>query len=687
MTCKDAAKEYLHSYGDAIPEEVKLQKTPSIISTFSCKSIRIGSYKCNLDSYKGNAIRFDSNGMMVKIPPIDADYLVKVKISRKSVKKLSVHFSATSPLLFVHLTQQGCDNIRRHVESLIKETDVEKIKPYFEVNSNDESIKYITVCPKEIQSEAKDLFLLHYFDIFDELDKKMAYNLLLKTSPKTFLFTTKFPPDFGSSSLLTNTTKYCQYPPNGSNCISITSQDYCCLEEKAFLNDTIIDFYLKWLQNFKMKTLDRERTHIFSTFFYKRLTMIQRKIQNKTCNKQLNTPKKRHERVKRWTKSVNIFEKDFVIIPINQHSHWFVAVICFPGCEPRCYNSVTERQVQEHMTKKTVENKHSIGVGEGDNSAIGANLLDDRMSDYDEASVASGDEIFYSPLHGCSLDTQEVSETVNYPNSTFNEVDVGQNNTMKTKCENTDLHVISTSRDTCSYSPSSPSEIDENDTCDPINEDEDVHEQFGLAESEPSSSPKYSSSDCEDMHETSRLNTPTTNQNKDVKLPCIIIFDSLQTRSRARVVGTIREYLELEFQSKMEGKIRKFNVQTLPTNCPMVPQQDNSSDCGVYLLQYIESFFSNRFKNFSINNMDIIEGSERWLLPVSVKHKRAFIAKLIRQLTVQQNLTKEYAFPKLIFNEYKVDFLDIDSVLPIPAPELGPRGSAGDNILKYQSRI
>ena len=640
-----------------------------------------------MDSYKGNAIRFDSNGMMVKIPPIDADYLVKIKISRKSVKKLSVHFSATSPLLFVHLTQQGCDNIRRHVESLIKETDVEKIKPYFEVNSNDESIKYITVCPREIQSEAKDLFLKHYFDIFDELDKKTAYNCLLKASPKTFFFTAKFPPDFGSSSLLTNTTKYCQYPPNGSNCISITSQDYCCLEEKAFLNDTIIDFYLKWLQNFKMKTLDRERTHIFSTFFYKRLTMIQRKIPNKTLNKQLNTPEKRHERVKRWTKNVNIFEKDFVIIPINQHSHWFVAVICFPGCEPRCYNSVTEIQEQEHMTKKNVKNKHSIGVGDGDNSAIGANLLDDRMSDYDEASSASGDEIFHSPLHGCSLDTKEVSETVNYPNSTFDEANAGQSNAVNTKCENTELHVISTSRDTCSYSPSSPSDIDENYTCDPINEDEDGHEQFGLAESEPSSSPKYSSSDCDDMHETSRLNTPTTRQNKDVKLPCIIIFDSLQTRSRARVVATIREYLELEYQSKMEGKTRKFNVQTLPTDCPMVPQQDNSSDCGVYLLQYIESFFRNRFKNFSINNMDIIEGSERWLLSVSVKHKRAFIAKLIRQLTVQQNLTKEYAFPKLHFNESKKDFLDIDSVLPIPAPELRPRDSAGDNILKYQSRI
>ena len=47
----------------------------------------------------------------------------------------------------------------------------------------------------------------------------------------------------------------------------------------------------------------------------------------------LTPAQKRYARVKRWTKHVNIFEKDFVVVPINEHSHWFVAVICFPGLE------------------------------------------------------------------------------------------------------------------------------------------------------------------------------------------------------------------------------------------------------------------------------------------------------------------------------------------------------------------
>ena len=34
-------------------------------------------------------------------------------------------------------------------------------------------------------------------------------------------------------------------PPPQKGGISISTDDYCCLEEEQFLNDVIIDFYLK----------------------------------------------------------------------------------------------------------------------------------------------------------------------------------------------------------------------------------------------------------------------------------------------------------------------------------------------------------------------------------------------------------------------------------------------------------
>ena len=50
-----------------------------------------------------------------------------------------------------------------------------------------------------------------------------------------------------------------------------------CLTEGEFLNDVIIDFYLKYLYHDILSERDRERTFIFSSFFYKRLTQKPRK--------------------------------------------------------------------------------------------------------------------------------------------------------------------------------------------------------------------------------------------------------------------------------------------------------------------------------------------------------------------------------------------------------------------------
>ena len=63
--------------------------------------------------------------------------------------------------------------------------------------------------------------------------------------------------------------------------------------------------------------------------------------------------------------------------------------------------------------------------------------------------------------------------------------------------------------------------------------------------------------------------------------------------SRAKVAATLREYLACEYKAKMAhlGRERIFNKETFRGCCPKVPQQPNFSDCGLYLLQYIEAFF------------------------------------------------------------------------------------------------
>ena len=113
--------------------------------------------------------------------------------------------------------------------------------------------------------------------------------------------------------MLFQNEKYCQFPPTGSHPISVCTEDYLVLNDETFLNDVIIDFFFKWLQFDKMSEADRNRTHIFSTFFYKRLTMRppipKNKLHPVEDDVNLTPAQKRYARVKRWTKSINIFEK------------------------------------------------------------------------------------------------------------------------------------------------------------------------------------------------------------------------------------------------------------------------------------------------------------------------------------------------------------------------------------------
>lgn len=52
-------------------------------------------------------------------------------------------------------------------------------------------------------------------------------------------------------------------------------------------------------------------------------------------------------------------------------------------------------------------------------------------------------------------------------------------------------------------------------------------------------------------------------------------------------------YLQVEWdtkKAKTEGP-RTFDKDTIKGGNPKCPQQTNYSDCGIYLLQYVESFY------------------------------------------------------------------------------------------------
>ncbi|KMY87001.1 uncharacterized protein Dsimw501_GD27131, partial [Drosophila simulans] len=231
------------------------------------------------------------------------------------------------------------------------------------------------------------------------------------------------------------------------------------------LNDIIIDFYLRWLKNNIIPEDQRDRTHIFSTFFHMRLT-----TETKTSPNNTKEPvaKRRHERVKKWTRTVNIFEKDFIIIPFNEKSHWILAIICFPN-----------------------------------------------------------------------LKTSVVNHDVQTPG-------------------------------------------------------EDI----------------------------------------PIKQPLILIFDSLESNSRYRHISILHDYLNFEYKAKYpKERARIFNWDNMPGHIVEVPQQENLTDCGLYLLQYAEQFFTKPIVNYKLPIRELID----WFDLLTVTKKREDIANLIQKLMNEGN--------------------------------------------------
>lgn len=123
------------------------------------------------------------------------------------------------------------------------------------------------------------------------------------------------------------------WPPTGKNRATVDKDDIQRLDEGEFLNDNIISFYLRYLQD----QLEKERpevlkkVYIFSTFFFEKLRSNRAKIN--------------YDGVKAWTARVELLSYDFIVVPVNENAHWYLAII---------YNAprLLQQEVKEEPTIK-----------------------------------------------------------------------------------------------------------------------------------------------------------------------------------------------------------------------------------------------------------------------------------------------------------------------------------------------
>ncbi|XP_057200647.1 sentrin-specific protease 6 isoform X2 [Triplophysa rosa] len=315
-------------------------------------------------------------------------------------------------------------------------------------------------------------------------------------------------------------------PPPAKGGITITEEDLNCLDEGTFLNDVIVDFYLRFLVCEQLKREDAVDCQVFSSFFFKHLTQEDHKRPPGLSIQEL-----RHNRVKTWTRHVNIFEKDFIFVPINQRAHWYLAVICFPG------------RVSPTSDSDVYVSGHSA-------ECICGQSPPNPMS------------LFYR--QGSSEHNTKLSQTIG-----------------------------------------------------------DLNKSFGL-----------DSDDDDDDSATIQAfeHTRVNSKSCDSKRPCILVMDSLDCRSRSSVVQILQEYLQEEWRVKT-GCSQSFGKGVMDGWSPLVPQQDNYTDCGIYLLQYVEKFLKDPPQTF-YPNMDLND----WFSQKTVKKKRQQIKRLILKLHKEQTV-------------------------------------------------
>ncbi|XP_066991207.2 uncharacterized protein [Anabrus simplex] len=557
-----------------------------------CRTVRIGSYKV----VPRERVILSNIGVKLSVPSIeDDDKNVTLTIDIEDIVKVLIHFGRGMPVVFLYTSAPAAAKIR----NLLKMES--KLGPYFDPSSGDDTQRRITLLPEKLLEESKVTLktIFGNLNILAELNNKEANDILVRASPKEVQNMMKKAVGMSPAKNSNEIQTIMVYPPPpAKGGIPINTEDYACLGEDQFLNDVIIDFYLKYLTLSVLSERDQARTHVFSSFFYKRLTTRPAKSTRRSHpvedDPKLSPAEKRHSRVKGWTKNVNLFEKDFIIIPINEHCHWFLAIICFPGmigCVRMSDNApVVEPAKKTKMSPKKVIEADVLGKP----IVIGSTTITPLKISTDTITLEAGEE-------GSDRDEAE-----------------GDDEDMDGTSEEED-NSVQTSQ------PTSPFEL------------------F-------TELPQDQSSKCEPKVKNVKSREP-------IRQPCILIFDSLAGASRTRVVATLRDYLRIEYKVK-EGKERDFSKDTIKGASPKVPQQTNFTDCGLYLLQYVESFFKDPIKDYHLP-MKILAN---WFSEDVVNHKREEIQKLLLDLMEKNNVDVENLnLPKLTFSNSQPEVSSADS--------------------------
>eukprot|EP00892_Ulva_mutabilis_P001516 jgi/Ulvmu1/11365/UM075_0025.1 len=119
----------------------------------------------------------------------------------------------------------------------------------------------------------------------------------------------------------------CRYPDrDGAGVLTIEHHDLQSLEGRSYINDTIMDYYIKAIEA-QYCDSTKPKMLFCNCFFYKKLTEGLDRLDTNDADAGLYG----FHNIKRWTESRRVLDQDYIFVPIHGAMHWSLAVICHPG--------------------------------------------------------------------------------------------------------------------------------------------------------------------------------------------------------------------------------------------------------------------------------------------------------------------------------------------------------------------
>ncbi|XP_071041807.1 sentrin-specific protease 6 [Parasteatoda tepidariorum] len=388
-----------------------------------------------------------------------------------------------------------------------------------------------------------------------------------------------------------------------------------------------------------MKSNYQEKTHLFSTDFYSLLSRKEKNdealVQSVTRSKAAAAAAKPSDR-RPWTKNIDIFSQDFIIIPANiENVHWILIIITFLKnvcLEELKSNDASEKPCHILRSRASSENEKSASVSRAsrsdranDASEKPPHILRSRTSSENEKSASERRSRATRSDRG-NVTSEESSHILRSRSSSESEKSTSVSVTTRSGRANDASEKPPHVLHSCTSSENEKSASERRSRATQSDRGNDTSEESSHILRSRSSSENEKSTSVSVTTRSDRGNRSSSETKSKTKVPKIFVYDSLKSDNK-QVVTRIRNFLQEEWEFKKKG-IKSFDEKVLPLGPENSAEQLDNHSCGLYVFYFLEKFFKK--KMFESNEELTIDEHFR----PALKRKEVFEAILKLKKTI-----------------------------------------------------